>query len=85
MARKARWRALLPSLARRLNEAGIDYRLVGGASVTLHGVPVTTQDLDLEMSKADAYRCQTLLESVFGAKTLLPVALREKESYRPPG
>lgn len=82
MARKARWRALLPSLARRLNEADIDYRLVGGTSVALHGVPVTTEDLDLETPEADAYRCQALLEIDFGATMLLPVALRENEIYR---
>ena len=82
VARQPLWRALLPALARRLNGTGIDYRLVGGTAVALHGVPVTTGDLDMEMSQEDAYRVPALLEAYFEAQTLLPVALREKEIYR---
>ena len=54
------------------------YKLVGGAGVALHGVAVPVHDVDLEMAVEDTYRFQTL----FGEYALLPVALRESETYR---
>ncbi|MBC8255137.1 MAG: methyltransferase domain-containing protein [Ardenticatenia bacterium] len=78
VAVKPRWRAVLRQIARRLNEAGVAYKVVGGAAATLHGVPVSVKDLDLETDAEDAYRFQTL----FADHVVEPVAIRENEIYR---
>lgn len=78
VAVKPLWRAVLRQIARRLNEAGVAYTLVGGASATLHGVAVPVNDLDIETDAEDAYRFQAL----FADHVVEPVALRENEVYR---
>ena len=75
---KPRWRAVLRHIARRLDEAGLAYTVVGGTAVALHGVPVPVKDLDLMTSAEDAYRFQAL----FADRVVDPVALREGEIYR---
>ncbi|MEJ2556405.1 MAG: hypothetical protein P8186_09285 [Anaerolineae bacterium] len=54
------------------------YRIVGGTSVVLHGVPIPVKDLDLETDVEGAYRFQAL----FAGYTLESVALHESEIYR---
>ena len=78
VAVKPRWRAVLRRIARRLAEAGLPYRVVGGTSAVLHGVPVPVHDLDLETDVEGAYRFQAL----FAGQVTMPVALREGETYR---
>jgi hypothetical protein len=78
VARKPRWGTALRHIAQRLDEAGVAYRVVGGAAVALHGVPLTVNDLDIETSTDDAYGFQTL----FADHVVEPVALRESETYR---
>jgi sugar phosphate isomerase/epimerase len=78
VARKPRWHAVLRQIARRLDEAGVAYKVVGGAAATLHGVPLPVRDLDIETNTEDAYRFQTL----FTDQVVEPVALRESETYR---
>jgi ubiquinone/menaquinone biosynthesis C-methylase UbiE len=78
IAVKPRWRSVLRRIARQLGEAGVPYRVVGGASAALHGVPVTVDDLDLEMEADGAYRFQAL----FADCAAEPVTLRESETYR---
>ena len=78
VAVKPRWRAVLREVARRLDEAGVPYKVVGGTSVALHGVPVPVSDLDLEMGAEGAHRFQAL----FAHHALEPVALRESDTYR---
>jgi len=75
---KPRWQAVLRHIARRLDEAGLAYTVVGGTAVALHGVPVPVKDLDLMTSAEDAYRFQAL----FADRVVDPVALREGEIYR---
>ncbi len=75
---KPRWRAVLREIARRLNEAGVAYTVVGGASLALHGVPILVKDLDIETDVEGAYRFQEL----FAENTVETVALRESETYR---
>lgn len=75
---KPLWRAVLHQIAQRLDEAGVAYTLVGGASAALHGVPVPVNDLDIETDAEDAYRFQAL----FADHVVEPVALRENEIYR---
>jgi S-adenosylmethionine-dependent methyltransferase len=78
VAVKPLWRAVLRQIAQRLDESGVAYKLVGGASATLHGVPLPVRDLDLEMGAEDAYRFQTL----FAGHVVEAVALRQNEVYR---
>jgi S-adenosylmethionine-dependent methyltransferase len=75
---KPRWRAVLRRIARRLDEAGVAYTVVGGASAALQGVPLPVKDLDLETNVGGAYRFQTL----FADCAVEPVVLRESETYR---
>lgn len=78
MRNESRWRTVLRHIARRLGEAGVAYKVVGGAAAVLHGVPLPVRDLDIETSSEDAYRFQAL----FADYVLEPVALREDEVYR---
>ena len=73
---KPHWRAVLRQVARRLDEAGVAYKVVGGASAALHGVPVPVKDLDIETDTEGSYRFQTL----FPDHIVGPVALRESEA-----
>lgn len=75
---KPLWQAVLHHLARRLNEAKMAYKVVGGAAAALQGAPVLVKDLDIETSAEDAYRFQNL----FADHVVEPVALRESEAYR---
>jgi len=77
-AHQPRWRAVLRQIARRLDEEQVSYKVVGGASATLHGVPLPVRDLDIETDAEDAYRLQAL----FPGHVVEPVALCESETYR---
>jgi ubiquinone/menaquinone biosynthesis C-methylase UbiE len=78
VAVKPLWRTVLRQIARRLDETGVAYKVVGGASAALHGVAVPVNDLDIETDAEDAYRFQVL----FADHVVEPVALRENEVYR---
>ncbi len=78
VAVKPRWRAALRQIARRLDEAGVAYKIVGGACAALHGVPLPVKDLDVETETEDAYRFQAL----FPDQVVESVTLRESEIYR---
>ncbi len=72
------WRAVLGWIARRLDEAGLAYKLVGGASAALHGLPIPVKDLDIETDAEGACRFQDL----FPGQVVEPVALRQSQAYR---
>ena len=76
--RKPRWRAVLRRFAHRLNQAGISYKIVGGTSLALHGVPVGVRDIDVETSAAGAYR----VEGLWADYVVQPVQLLESATYR---
>jgi SAM-dependent methyltransferase len=78
VAVKPRWRAALKEVARRLHEARIPFKVVGGTVPALHGVRIPVRDLDLELDAQDAYRFQDL----FAVHALQPVALTESKVYR---
>jgi len=75
---KPRWRTVLRQIARRLGGAEVAYKVVGGASIALHGVPVPVKDIDLETDAEGAYRFQ----AIFADHVVELVALRESETYR---
>lgn len=78
IARKPRWGVELRQIARRLDEAGVAYKIVGGTSAALHGVSVAVKDIDIETDAEGAYRFQAL----FADHVVEPVVLRESETYR---
>jgi ubiquinone/menaquinone biosynthesis C-methylase UbiE len=78
VAVKPLWRTVLRRIARRLDEIGVTYKVVGGAAAALHGVPVSVRDLDLETDAEDAYRFQ----NIFADYVVEPVILRENKVYR---
>ena len=78
VAHKPRWRSVLRQIAQRLIDAGLIYKVVGGASIALHAVPILVNDLDIETDGQGAYLFQTL----FPHRVIDPVSLRESETYR---
>lgn len=78
IARKPRWREVLRQVVSRLEAEGIPYRVVGGTSVALHGIPVHVKDLDLETTAAGAYQIAALFEEYL----VRPVAFSESPIYR---
>jgi len=78
VAVKPRWRPALAALARRLDAAGVHYKIVGGASLALHGLPLAVRDVDIETDAPGAYRFQQL----FPTRVVEPVALRCGDAYR---
>lgn len=78
IALKPRWRAVLRAVVRRLHAAGIAFKVVGGAALALHGVPVPVDDIDLEMPVPDVYRFQEL----YGEHATQPAALSASDLYR---
>jgi len=78
IASRPRWRAVLRHIAQRLDQAGVAYKVVGGAATALHGVTVPVKDLDLETDAEAAYHFQAL----FSDHVVEPVAMRESEIYR---
>ena len=75
---KPRWRSVLRRVVRILNGEGLQYKIVGGASIVLNGVLQPVKDLDIETNQDGAYRFQEL----FYAHMLTPVSLSESEMYR---
>lgn len=78
VCRKPRWRSALKRIVTALDAAGIDYRIVGGTALALHGLPVPVNDVDIEMAVEDVYRCQDL----FVTHVVDPVAFREGDQAR---
>jgi hypothetical protein len=78
VAHRPRWRAVLRQIAQRLHQAGLAYKVVGGASAALGGVPLAVKDIDVETDAEDAHRFQSL----FPDQVVQPVSLRKGEVYR---
>ncbi len=73
-----RWRQAVAFVAASLNDAGLPYKIVGGASVALHGVPIAVHDVDIETDEGTAYRIARL----FADHVIQPVTFVEGEAYR---
>lgn len=78
VAVKPRWRAVLCRIGRRLSEVEMAWKVVGGASVALHGVDVPVNDVDIETTAEHACR----FEELFADRVVDRVALRESAVYR---
>jgi hypothetical protein len=78
LCRKPRWKAVLKTIVRQLDAVGIAYRVVGGTALALRDLPVPVNDIDLEMTQADAYRFGEL----FPDAVVDPVSWRESDNVR---
>ncbi|MCZ7545152.1 MAG: methyltransferase domain-containing protein [Anaerolineae bacterium] len=78
VGQKPRWRAALRAIAQRLDAAGVTYKVAGGASIALQGVPIPVRDIDIETTAEDAYRFQ----ACFPYRVTEAVALRASDTYR---
>jgi hypothetical protein len=78
VARKPQWRDVLRKVALRLSEAGLAYKVVGGASAALHGVPLSVKDIDIETDAPGAYQFGEL----YSGCALRPVMFSQSDRYR---
>ena len=78
IAVKPWWRSVLRQIVLRLNAEGMTYKVVGGTSIALQGVPIRVSDIDIELRPEDAYRFQSL----FPENVIKPVELCNNEIYR---
>ncbi|MBU1661065.1 MAG: nucleotidyltransferase [Chloroflexi bacterium] len=77
-ATKPRWRSVLRKVAAKLNEAGIDYKVVGGTVAALYGISTPVNDVDIEFGAEDVYRAEKVLAEFMTN----PVQFKESEVYR---
>jgi 2-polyprenyl-3-methyl-5-hydroxy-6-metoxy-1,4-benzoquinol methylase len=78
VAHRPHWRAVIRQIAQQLKEANIPYKLVGGASVAIQGVPIPVKDLDIETDVEAAYWFQDR----FSKHAVQSVSLSASEIYR---
>ncbi|MCU0523177.1 MAG: methyltransferase domain-containing protein [Anaerolineae bacterium] len=78
---KPPWRSVLRRLAVVLAEHDLSYRVVGGASLALHGLPIAVHDIDIEFP-SEAIDAAYRFESLTHGEVVLPVAWRERGEYR---
>jgi hypothetical protein len=78
MASEAVWRQVVRRMAGAFNQAGLTYKIVGGASAALHGVEIPVKDIDIETSAEEAYR----FEQLFPAEVVEPVTDKQSQRYR---
>ncbi len=78
LARKPRWPGVIAAIAARLEAEQVPYKIVGGAAIAIHGIPVPVKDVDIETSQAGAYRFQEL----FPGQVVQPVALSDNGVHR---
>jgi len=78
IAYRPRWQAALALIASRCEAAGLIFRVVGGTSAALHGVPVPVKDIDIECAGADAY----LIGSLLNEFVVNPVRWDVSPAYR---
>lgn len=78
VAEKPGWRTVLQNLAGDLNQGGLEYKVVGGASLALRGILKNVKDIDLETTKESALRFQSL----YSQQCVDPVTLKEGRDYR---
>jgi ubiquinone/menaquinone biosynthesis C-methylase UbiE len=60
VSKKPAWQEVLRNIVLKMEAKGLDYHIVGGASVALQGVRVKVKDIDIEMDKESAFRFQSI-------------------------
>lgn len=61
--RERNWQSILKKIIQELDREAIPYKIVGGASAVLQGVPIAVNDIDFEMDRETVYRFQDLFRS----------------------
>ena len=71
------------AIIKALNQFEVDYILIGGYAVILHGLPRTTQDMDLiiKMSGENIKNLQTALRSVYNDSEINEINFEELKKY----
>jgi hypothetical protein len=71
------------AIIKALNQFEVDYILIGGYAVILHGLPRTTQDMDLiiKMSGENVKNLQTALRSVYNDSEINEINFEELKKY----
>ena len=71
------------SIIRALNDHEVEYILIGGYAVILHGLPRTTQDMDIivKMTDANISKLQAALHSVYDDSDINEINLEELNQY----
>jgi hypothetical protein len=71
------------AIIKALNQFEVDYILIGGYAVILHGLPRTTQDMDLiiKMSGENIKNLQTALRSVYNDSEINEIKFEELKKY----
>jgi hypothetical protein len=71
------------AIIKALNQFEVDYILIGGYAVILHGLPRTTQDMDLiiKMSGKNVKNLQTALRSVYNDSEINEINFEELKKY----
>jgi hypothetical protein len=70
----------LSALLKGLNEAGVEFIVVGGLAAVIQGVPVTTFDLDIVHRRTD----KNISKMMKFLKTVEAIQRRPDENIRPP-
>ena len=78
MISKPVWQEVVKRIASELEQSGLAYKIVGGASAALHGVDIPVKDIDIETNAEDAYR----FGQVFLDDVVEPVTFKESRLYR---
>ena len=71
------WQTILKKIIQELDREAIPYKIVGGASAVLQGVPIPVNDIDFEMDREAVYRFRDL----FHSQVFEDVAYREDMKY----
>lgn len=78
VAEKPNWRYVLPKISKKMNKVNLNYTIVGGASLALHGLKIPVKDIDIETDKDGAY----YFEELFSKYVIRKVSLKSSDVYR---
>lgn len=75
---KPRWRQVLLDICKIMNEAKLIYKIVGRASLALHGLHIPVNDIDIEMDKKSVY----CFQEMFSKYATRKVSMKKSDFYR---
>lgn len=84
VALKPQWRSVLYRIAQILKDTHIDYRVVGGTNLALHGLPISVRDIDIETDASGAYRIQEIFKAKLAdlLTVINPVTFSSTDQYQ---
>jgi len=71
------------AIIKALNTFGVEYILIGGYAVILHGLPRTTMDMDLmlKMNEQNIRKFREALKSIYNDRDIEEINLNELKKY----